>query len=91
MHQPQSKCRGQIPSANVFPRDYSVAKHPCLKLTHLHTLMVSFTSRLWTQIKKILALVIPKSWHFTILVEAHDELGHQGVNRTYHLIKWQYY
>ena len=41
--------------------------------------------------KKILALVNAKSWHFTLLVEAHDILGHQGINRTYHLIKWQYY
>ena len=28
--------------------------------------------------KQFLALVIPKSWKFTILVEAHDKLGHQG-------------
>ena len=41
--------------------------------------------------KKFLAPIIPKSWCFTVLVEAHDKLGHQGVNRTYHLIKWQYY
>ena len=27
--------------------------------------------------KKFLALVIPKSWKYTILVEAHDKLGHQ--------------
>ena len=32
--------------------------------------------------QRFLALVIPKSWHFTVLVEAHDKLGHQGVNRT---------
>ena len=41
--------------------------------------------------QKFLALVIPKCWHYTVLVEAHNELGHQGVNRTYHLIKGQYY
>ena len=41
--------------------------------------------------QRFLALVIPKSWHFTVLSEAHDNLGHQGVNRTYHLIKCQYY
>ena len=41
--------------------------------------------------EKYLALVIPKSWHFTVFVKAHDKLGHQGVNRTYHLIKQQYY
>ena len=28
--------------------------------------------------KQFLTLVIPKSWKFTILVEAHDKLGHQG-------------
>ena len=37
--------------------------------------------------QKFLVLVIPKSWHFTVLIEAHNKLGHQGVNRTYHLIK----
>ena len=41
--------------------------------------------------KQFLTLVIPKSWKFTILVEAQDKLGHQGNNRTYCLIKWQYY
>ena len=30
--------------------------------------------------RQFLALVIPKSWRFTILVEAHDKLGHQGNN-----------
>ena len=24
------------------------------------------------------ALVIPKAWKYTVLVEAHDKLGHQG-------------
>ena len=41
--------------------------------------------------KQFLALVIPKSWKFTILVEAHNKLGHQGNNCTYCLIKHQYY
>ena len=39
--------------------------------------------------QKFLEIVIPKSWHFTVLVEGHDKLGHQGVNRMYHLIKQQ--
>ena len=38
-----------------------------------------------------LALLIPKSWCFTVLSEAHDKLGHQGINRTYHFVKHQYY
>ena len=41
--------------------------------------------------KEFLALVIPKSWKFTVLVEAHDKLGHQGNSCTYCLIKHQYY
>ena len=41
--------------------------------------------------KKFLALVIPKSWKYTVLVEAHNKLGHQGNSCTYCLIKCQYY
>ena len=41
--------------------------------------------------KKFLTLVIPKSWMYTVLVEAHDKLGHQGNSHTYCLIKCQYY
>ena len=41
--------------------------------------------------QKFLPLVTPKSWKYTVLVEAHDKLGHQGNNHTYCLIKHQYY
>ena len=41
--------------------------------------------------QKFLALVIPKSWKYMILVEAHDKLGHQGNTHTYCLMKCQYY
>ena len=41
--------------------------------------------------KDFCALVIPKSWKYTILVETHDKMGHQGNNCTYSLIKQQYY
>ena len=41
--------------------------------------------------QKFLALVIPKSWKYTVLVEAHDKLGYQENNGTYCLIKHQYY
>ena len=41
--------------------------------------------------QRFLALVIQKSWKYTVLVEAHDKLGHQGNTCTYCLIKWQYY
>ena len=33
--------------------------------------------------KQFLALVIPKSWKFIVLVEAHDNLGHQGNSHMY--------
>ena len=32
--------------------------------------------------QKSLAFVIPKSWKYTVLVEAHDKLGHQGTIRS---------
>ena len=41
--------------------------------------------------KKFLTLIIPKSWKYIVLVEAHDKLGHQGNSHTYCLIKCQYY
>ena len=40
--------------------------------------------------KDFCTLVIPKAWRYTILVETHDKMGHQGNNRMYSLIK-QYY
>ena len=46
---------------------------------------------LWIQIKDSWHIVIPEPWHFTVLIEAHDKLGHQGVNRAYHLNKCQYH
>ena len=36
--------------------------------------------------QKFLALVISKSWKYTVLVEAHDKLGHQGNTHYYCLI-----
>ena len=40
--------------------------------------------------KQFLTLVIPKSWKYTVLVEAHDKLGHQCKPHTYCLIKRHY-
>ena len=41
--------------------------------------------------QKFLALIMPKSWKYTVLVEAHGILGHQGNTHTYYHIKCQYY
>ena len=45
----------------------------------------------WMLGKQFLVLIILKSWKYTVLVEAHDKLGHQGNSHTYCLIKRQYY
>ena len=37
--------------------------------------------------KDFCTLVIPKAWKYTILVETHDKMGHQGNNHMYSLIK----
>ena len=62
--------------------------HEVYTFTHVKGLLYKHMSDAG---KQFLALVIPKSWKFTILVEAHDKLGHQGNNCTYCLIKGQYY
>ena len=62
--------------------------HESDTFTHIKGLLYTHVSDTG---KQFLALAIPKSWKFTILVEAHDKLGHQGNNRTYCLIKCQYY
>ena len=41
--------------------------------------------------QKFSPLVIPKAWKYTVLMEAHDKLGHQGATHTYCLINCQYY
>ena len=38
-----------------------------------------------------MAPIIPKAWKYTVLVEAHEKLVHEGVTPTYCLIKHQYY
>ena len=38
-----------------------------------------------------LALILPKAWKYTVLVEAHDKLRHQGATHIYCLIMSQYY
>ena len=40
--------------------------------------------------QKFMVLVMPKAWKYTVLMEAHDKLGHQGTTFTYCLIKCQY-
>ena len=83
-----SRCREQIPPVNASPSIYQTEKHRNMKL-------ISFYKGLrYKEVmdlnQKFLALVIPKSWKYTVLMEAHDKLGHQVATHTYCLIKCQY-
>ena len=61
-------------------------QHKTYLFTHVRGLLYKYV----TDSNKIfLALVIPKSWKYTVLVEAHDKLAHQGTTHTYCLIKCQ--
>ena len=85
------KCRRQIPSANAFQKWLLNGKAPSHEVNTFTFIKSLLYKHVLDSNQKFLALVIPKSWCFIIPVEAHDKLGHQGVNRTYHLIKCQYY
>ena len=60
-----------------------VPKHETELFTHIRGLLYKHIT---DSRQKFLALVIPKSWKYTVLVEAHDKLGHQGNTCTYCLI-----
>ena len=63
-------------------------KHETELFTHIRGLLYKHIT---DSGQKFLALVIPKSSRYTVLVEAHDKLGYQGNNHTYCLIKQLYY
>ena len=80
-----------IPSANKYPNAYQTEKHPSMKLIFSYMYKDYSYKHVTDSNKKFLGLAIPKSWKYTVLVEAHDKLGHQGTTCTYCLIKCQYY
>ena len=61
-------------------------KHEMGLFTHIKGLLYKHIS---DSGQKFLALVIPKSWKYVALVEAHDKVGHQGNTHTYCLTKHQ--
>ena len=63
-------------------------QHETDVFTHIKGLLYKHIT---DSVKLFLALIIPKSWKYMVLVEAHDKLGHQGNSCTYCLIKRQYY
>ena len=56
-----------------------VPQHEADLFTHIKGLLYK---HIMDANQKFLALVIPKAWKYTVLVEAHDKLGHQGVTHT---------
>ena len=70
-------------SLNVYQWE-SAPQHETDLFTHVRGLLYKHVT---DSGQKFLALVIPKSWKYTVLVEAHDKLGHWGNTCTYCLIK----
>ena len=63
-------------------------KHETELFTHVKELSYKYFT---DSRQKFLALVIPKLWKYTVLVEAHKSLGIRETTHTYCLIKCQYY
>ena len=66
-----------------------MAKHLTMNLTLAHVKRLLY-KHIMDPGKKFLTLVIPKSWKYTVLVEAHDKLATKVIH-TYYLIKCQFY
>ena len=81
----------QTLSVSRFLNIYLMERHLSMTQNVSPTSRDIFTNMSLIPDSKFLALVIPKSWKYTVLVEAHDKLGHQGNTCTYCLIKHQYY
>ena len=67
------------PFCKTISKAYQMGKHHRMKQIFSHARGLSY-KQITDSGQKSLALVIPKSWKYTILVEAHDKLGHQGNN-----------
>ena len=61
-------------------------KHKADLFLHVEGLLYKHVTHLN---QTFLALVMPKAWKYTMLVEAHEKLGYQGATHTYCLIKCQ--
>ena len=79
------------PFLSASPNIYQIKKPQ----KHEADLSLHFEGLLYKQVtdsnQKFLALIRLKAWKYTVLIEAHNKLGHQGATHTYCLIKCQYY
>ena len=98
---PKSMTADRLEALLQMQKTYPFCKHisKCLSngkalqhevdlFTHVKGLLYKHITELG---QKFLPLVIPKSWKYTVLVEAHDKSGHQGNTCTYCLINHKYY
>ena len=88
---PYFKCKGTDPFCKHISRRLLNGKAPHHKFDTFNHAKGLLYKHIMDAGKKFLTLVIPKLWKYTVLVEAHDNLGHQGNSHTYCLIKCQYY
>ena len=85
------KCRRQTPFCKCISRRLLNGKAPHYEFDTFSRVKELLYKHVTDAGKKFLALVIPKSWKYTVLMEAYNKLGHQGNLHTYCLIKCQYY
>ena len=90
---PQSLTADRLEGLLQMQRTHPFCKHisKCLSNGPFHHVKGLLYKYIIDSGQNFLALVIPKSWKYTVLVEAHDKLGYQGNTCTYWLIKCQYY
>ena len=85
------RCRKTDPFCKHISKCLSNGKAPQLETDLFTCIKGLLYKHIMDSRQKFLALVIPKSWKYTVPVEAHDKLGHQGNTHTYCLTKRQYY
>ena len=87
---PYLRCRKEIHFVKKSKRllNGKAPNHEINLFTHVKGLLYKHVKDTNQQ---FLALIIPKAWKYTVLVEADDKLGHKGVTHTYWVIKCQYY
>ena len=88
---PYYRCRGKAHSVSVSPNIFKWKEPQNMRLTSFSMLKDYYISMPTDSNLKFLTLVIPKAWKYTVLVEAHYKLGHQGATHAYCPIKCQYY
>ena len=83
-HEAQLQMQEMDPSISKWLSNGKAPKHEANLFTHVKGLLYK---HIMSANQTFMALIIPKAWKYTILVEAHGKLRHQGITCTYCLIK----